>query len=116
MKWFNIVLLDKCEITTAISGFLQMFRVRLGKVFYLKLHSKRRKTMKTLKKLSLRLLVLAALVGGVFFVQSDNVSANGIACDFIFQDCMNSCEQGNGGCYATCYIAYTRCLEEPIID
>lgn len=64
--------------------------------------------MKTFKKLSLRLLILVALIGGVFFVHKDIVSAEA-ECEWTFQECMNSCEQGNGHCYAACYMAYLNC-------
>jgi hypothetical protein len=72
--------------------------------------------MKTFKKLSLRLMILAAMIGGIFLLHKDNVSANAIGCEFPFQACMDNCQQGNGACYADCHVAYMRCLEEPIID
>lgn len=70
--------------------------------------------MKTFKKLSLRLLILVALIGGVFFVHKDSVSAK-VVCEWMYQDCMDGCEQGNGPCYAACYNDYIRCtLPNPL--
>jgi hypothetical protein len=71
--------------------------------------------MKNFKKLSLRLLILVTLIGGVFFVHKTSVSAE--ACVWVYQDCINNCEQGNGGCYAACYIDYLNCTNPyPIPD
>lgn len=61
----------------------------------------------TLKKLSLRFLLLLGLMGGVMFTYNNNVSAS--SCELIFQACMDGCPQGHGPCYAECYHNYITC-------
>lgn len=68
--------------------------------------------MKKYKKLSLRLLILVALIGGAFFIHKDNVSAMN-DCEWTYQACINECEQGNGHCYSACYMAYFNCTFNP---
>ena len=61
------------------------------------------------KKLSFRFLVLAGLVGGLFFSYNNSVSANPY-CEWEYQSCMDGCPQGHGPCYAACYNNYQNCI------
>lgn len=65
--------------------------------------------MRIFKKLSLRLLMLVALTGGVLLVNNDSVSAK-VPCVWIYDNCMDGCEQGNGACYAACFNDYMNCI------
>jgi hypothetical protein len=46
--------------------------------------------MKKLRNLSMRFLILAVLVGGLFFSYNQTVSA-GPLCDMYYAGCMNGC-------------------------